>query len=140
MKPLIIKNKGKEILDTNYFDSELNINDKFYVSINAGAFRLLVPDKHVNEIKRELELAKEITITRKMFHKGNGIQGFEILIDDNSDYPFYLQLSENAFDRKPSSFNENKSFVFSAWYREKNEIKKMFESQCFYKRIHAKKW
>lgn len=134
MKIIIIKNDGKEIKSTNYFDSELNKHGKYYVSLNAGAFRLLIPDQYVNEIKQELRLAKKIVITRKALQIGGGLQGFEILLDDESDDPYTLQFSENSFDRLPEKTDENKYFAFSAWIRENKKVIKIYENKCYYTR------
>ncbi len=133
MNTIIIKNDGKEIISTNYFDSKLNKRGKYYISLNAGAFRLLIPDVYVDEIKRELKLAKRIVITRKALQIDAEVQGFEILLDDKSEDPYIFQFSENSFDRIPEKNDENKTFFFSAWIREDNKILKIYESKCFYK-------
>jgi len=122
---LRIENNGKEIIDTNYWESELNRGNKYIVSINSGAFRLLVPDAFLGEMKKELPLAKRIIITRKENY-------FDILLDDGSKYPYSFQFSYNSFDRLPSKGDSGKEFIFSAWTHAKGRPHKFFEKSCHY--------
>ena len=64
MQPLIIiKNQGQAIVETNYFDSAHAQAGALYLSWNARAARLLVPDNQ-KQILRELRDAREVLISR----------------------------------------------------------------------------
>lgn len=91
---ITIKNDGKEIIETDYFDSELNQAGKFFLSINAGAFRLLVPDVFSETIKKELQLTEYIEISKDAFFTN-------ILFEDHSDNPYQIQMTNNSLDRIP---------------------------------------
>lgn len=122
---LFIKNNGKEIIETNYFDSNLNAGGKFFVSLNAGAVRLLVPDVLLQEIRRELMIAEKFEMSRKPFPELGLNDALEILFEDFSDAPYVLKLSPNSFDRLPAQGDYGRTFDFSAWT---DGPKKIFES------------
>jgi hypothetical protein len=46
---LVIENNGPEILSSNFWDSETS---NFFLSVNAGAARLLIPDSRIDEIRK----------------------------------------------------------------------------------------
>lgn len=127
--PIIqITNNKTEIINTNYFESLLNKHGKFYVSINAGAFRLLIPDVYLNTMEKELPLAQKMVITRDSTM-------FNILFEDYSETPYQIQLSSNSFDRLPSQQDKGRDFIFSAWTKKGGKIKKIFETICEYHSI-----
>lgn len=123
---IIIDNDKQEIKKTNYLATDYNRGGFFYLFLNARAFRLLVPDAHVEEITRESALAKSITITRepsRMF----------ILFDDDSDTPFSIDLDLKQMDILPVMTDSGRECLFTAWARGPNEtMKKIFEMKCKY--------
>jgi hypothetical protein len=44
------ENNGPEIVTTDYWGSPLEKRGFYHLSINAGAFRLLVPDSELGEV------------------------------------------------------------------------------------------
>ena len=96
---IIVENNQQVIVRTDYWSSEYAKKGLYYVSINAGAWRLLMPDtRHLNEIKT----AKEVVISRGL-DATRGREAVEFLFDDHSQYPFQLTLDLQAMDRIPSS-------------------------------------
>lgn len=92
-----IANNGTRIASTNYWGSSLEAAGIFYVSVNAGAIRLLVPrgsESAVNEMKT----AKEVVFSRGMDSRNNR-DSLEILFDDHSDNPFAIFSPIDACDR-----------------------------------------
>ncbi len=57
-----IDNKGQDIVSTNYFESEHASKGKVYMSVNAGAFRLLLPDSQM-QLLEEMATGKEVIIS-----------------------------------------------------------------------------
>jgi hypothetical protein len=47
---IYVNNKEQQIIETNYFESEYARIGAMFISINAGAFRLLVPPIHESMI------------------------------------------------------------------------------------------
>lgn len=108
MNAITIHNKGKDIVATDYFGSALDKAGKFYVSLNAGAFRLLVPAVHAKEIRLELFKAKSILIEQAG-------EVASIVFDDGSADPYTIQTTMNAFDRRPAATDSGKACEFTAW-------------------------
>jgi hypothetical protein len=128
---ITFENDEKEIIATNYYQTELNTHNKFYVSLNAGAFRLLIPETLTEKIIYELNLSKKILIFRKKL--SFGLIGFQILLDDGSSNPFIFEFTENSFDRLPIREDSGRKFTFLAYGKKKETIQKVYKSFCYYK-------
>jgi len=123
---LFIKNDGKEIVETNYFSMPQSKAGKFFVSLNAGAFRLLVPDQHTAVLKRELALAASVRIV----HRG---EVASIILDDGTPDPYTIETTMNAFDRRPAAMDSGKQFTFTAWVDAgDSKVAKVAELPCMY--------
>jgi hypothetical protein len=95
---ILIKNKGQALISTNYWDSEAATEGAFYLSWNAGAARLLVPDSQKPLIK-EMKGAREVIISRGPWRDQGLLDALELLWEDGSDEPFCLFLSPQQTDR-----------------------------------------
>lgn len=125
-----IENNGREITQTNYFQTENALNGYFYLSVNRGAFRLLVPRSQETAVP-EFQTAKEIIISRGNFQ---GRDALEILFDDETDNPFSIHIVSAQIDRMPAANDAGWSYTFSAWTSVGGEnVKKIFEQDCFYR-------
>jgi hypothetical protein len=122
---LQINNSGQDITSTNYFDSEYNTNGKFLVSLNAGAFRLLVPDAVAGEICSELASVDHVEIEQRG-------ETCSIVLDDGSANPYTIQTTMNAFTPRPAASDSGREFVFSAWI---SPLEKIAELACVYSRF-----
>jgi hypothetical protein len=128
---MIIENEGPEIIRTNFWQTEMAKKGGFFLSANAGAFRLLVPSSFVAEIE-EFETAKDIILTRGFWPESRG-DAMEILFDDGTDNPYSLHLSQSQLDRWPSSTDIGRTFEFSAWTNHGGEPFCAFRSKCLYR-------
>ncbi len=81
---LAVENDGQEIRATNYFESEYARRGAFYLSVNAGAFRLLVPPAHESAIE-EFRTAKEVVVSRGAWPAQRRKDALEILFDDTTE-------------------------------------------------------
>ncbi len=106
---LIITNNGAEIASTNYWLSEHAEKGLCYLSWNAGAGRLLLPDK-ASTILTDVNSADHVVITRGILR---GKDSYEIMFDDGSDEPFALFIDVQQSDRLPSE--DRFSFTFTIW-------------------------
>jgi len=129
---LMIENDGQLIKKTNYFESELARAGKFFLSMNAGAFRLLIPESLENAIKNEIKLAKSFIIVRGPWHQMHIKDALELIFDDKSDEPFSLQLTEKSLDRWPNAGDEGKEFVLTIWVK---GLKTILNTRIKYKRV-----
>lgn len=109
---LRIDNVGPLIVDTNYWDSDLNEWGKLYCSVNGGAIRVLLPDSHVDSVTEMLALEniRHVQITRTH----TPIDGYALLLEDDTDFPFVWQLSSKAFGPQPQP---GANFRVSFWAR-----------------------
>ena len=48
---LKVENDGPRIVSTNFFETDQAKAGKFFVSVNAGTLRLLIPDAHAASIR-----------------------------------------------------------------------------------------
>jgi hypothetical protein len=124
---LITSNAGQDITETNYFSLPHNKAGKLLISLNAGAFRLLIPDPLVAELRSELAKVSWIRI------KQSG-EVATITLDDGSKDPYVISTSMSAFDRRPASSDSGKDFVFTAWTSDGRGVVKIFQSPCSYTR------
>ncbi len=93
-----IINKGQALVSTNYWMSEHARAGYCYLTWNAGAARLLVPDA-VKHVLREMKGANEVLISRGPWLDHGGREAIELLWEDGSDEPFCLHLVAEQCDR-----------------------------------------
>lgn len=113
---LKIINAGPELASTNYWDSEYADAGLFYLSWNAGAGRLLVPDSRLAELQ-EMQTAQVVIVSRGPWPERKKAEGIELLFEDNSDSPYCLHLSIEQTDRLLPDLNQGGGFEIVAWTR-----------------------
>ncbi len=113
---LTILNKGQAIESTNYWDTEQAHAGYCYLSWNAGAGRLLVPDALKPAI-REMRIAKYVIVSRGPWHEHGGRDALELLFEDSSDSPYCLHLVAEQTDRLLPEENQGGGFVVTVWTR-----------------------
>ena len=115
-----IENDGPLVIKTNFFDSEHAKDGDFFVSVNSGAFRLLVPDSRIGEMN-EMNTAKKIVISEgPCWPDGKGgrpRKALEILFDDCTDTPYSMWVTAEQVDKMPPAADHCKQVTFSAWGR-----------------------
>jgi hypothetical protein len=113
---LRIDNDGPRILATNHWGSAVERAGKFSVSLNAGAFRLLVPASH-EHIVSEMATGVGVAVRRGPWRALRLADAFEILFDDGTPDPFVLPLTPESFGRLPAPGDVAGRLVFSVWTR-----------------------
>jgi hypothetical protein len=113
---LVIENQGQTIARTNYWDSEGARHGVLYLSWNAGAGRLLVPDNQTH-ILRELKGASEVIVSRGTWREQGNRDALELLWEDGSDSPFAIQLLAVQTDRLIPESHQGGGFVITVWTR-----------------------
>ena len=93
---IIITNDGQSISSTNYWDTEHAEHGLFFMSGNAGAWRLLVPDMH-KPVLADMATAKVVEIELGV---EQGYRVARIWFDDRTPTPFMLLMSTEAMDRR----------------------------------------
>lgn len=114
-----IVNNESEIVSTNYWQTENAQRGLFYLSINAGAFRLLVPDIQ-EAVIAEMATAKEVIVSRGPWPSQNKHDALEFLFEDFTDTPFVLQILPEQADRLPLDSDRDRQgqpprWKFTVW-------------------------
>lgn len=91
---LVTKNKEQEIESSNYWSSEYARHGIVYFSVNAGAVRVLLPERVDPELLKALKKAQYAIVSRD-----NAGTGYEVLLEDMSSYPYVILSPVQAWDR-----------------------------------------
>lgn len=113
---LTIANRGQTITSTNYFDSSAAADGLFFLSWNAGAGRLLVPDSQ-RHILKETKSAKYVIVSNGPWIEMGAIPAYELLFEDHSDAPFVLYLPHTSSDRSLPASDKADGFYITIWTR-----------------------
>lgn len=113
---LTIENQGQAIKSTNYWDSNHAKSGYCYLTWNAGAGRLLVPDNQKFMLP-EMRGAKYIIVSRGPWDAQGGRDALELLFEDGSDAPFCIHLVAEQTDRMLPEDNQGGGFVITIWTR-----------------------
>lgn len=113
---ITIENRGQAIAQTNYWQTEHAQRGLFYLTWNAGAGRLLVPDSQKG-ILRELRQAREVLVSHAPWKDQGHRDALELLWEDDSDSPFAIHLVAEQTDRLIPDTEQGGGFVITAWTR-----------------------
>jgi hypothetical protein len=111
---LRIDNHGPLITGANYWDMDFAREGKFFLSTNAGAFRLLIPPSQEAAIQ-DMRTAAEVIVSRGPWPEGQQADALEVLFDDGSADPLALWLDLRSVDRVPADSDAGRELIFSAW-------------------------
>lgn len=134
------RNHGPLVASSTYWGSEEEREGKYYLTPNAGVFRLLVPRGRSAQVA-EIRTAKEVVISiGAVTHPGQlglplGKQMSEILFDDRTDDPFVLNLSfPEQWERQPLEADFSLFFEFTAWEDRRGTPHKIISRPCYLRR------
>jgi hypothetical protein len=130
----VVENHGPLIVSSNYWDLPAARAGKILVSLNAGAFRLLIPPSAEPSIP-DMQTAKECLVTRGPWPEARLPDAFEILFDDRTSNPFALHLAPESFDRVPEDGDIAIPWVLTAWTGgRRGKPRMVLERPCWYRR------
>jgi hypothetical protein len=109
-----IVNHGPLVRETNYWTSPLAEAGKVFVSVNAGAIRVLLPPQHY-ALLADMRAAKECVLSRGPWPETGIREAVELMWDDGSRSPFALHLTREAFDMLPGRPEPGREWVCSVW-------------------------
>ena len=89
--------EGPRLIGCNYWGTDRERSGFFMVSVNGGAFRLIVPDSQASCIA-DIRTGRQAVVTHG-FHPVLGKTAYEFMFDDESNAPFCLWLEPGQFDR-----------------------------------------
>jgi hypothetical protein len=105
--PLVIRNDGADIVETNYWTTRAGRNDFCYLSGNAGALRLLVPQNLSDRYLPEMRTGKSVSIETSIASPAC----IDVVFDDGSKTPFYIALDRSQTDRVSGGARRNVPFT-----------------------------
>lgn len=102
---------GKEIEETNFWQSQAHAAGLFQLVANANIFHLLIPETHCSAVP-EIQTGQRVKVEH-VAHK----QGAEVWVtfDDETAAPFEIRLDSTQALRLPGAFVGTKRYGFAAW-------------------------
>lgn len=113
-QPFTLGNDGQDVASTNYWDHPNARAGFCFLSWNAGAARLLVPDALVGAVK-DMAAATEVIVSRGQWQ---GRDALELLFEDHSEAPYALHLVQEQSDRMIPDSDQGSGFVVTIWTRD----------------------
>lgn len=117
---ITISNCGKNIVATDFFNKK---STSFLVSVNNGAFRILLP-KNLEYVIPEMKTGKYAIVSINS-------EWIEILFEDLSDSPFALHSTKSAIIM-PLNENRLSNLTLSVWIE---PCQKVFEIPCKLRKV-----
>lgn len=111
---LTITNDGPRIASTSYWQTEHALRGALYLSINAGAFRVLVPPALEDQIP-DMATATTVVISRGPWPDQQRDDAIELLFDDGSSSPYALHLAVAQVDRLPLNADAGQAWTCTVW-------------------------
>ncbi|EOV9687702.1 hypothetical protein ACN5L4_003688 [Cronobacter turicensis] len=108
-----VVNEGQAIKHTDYWQSEQARAGYLFLSWNAGAARLLVPDA-AKPLMKEMRGAQYVIISKGEL---DGRAALELLFEDGSDAPFVVHMLLDQSDRLLPEAEQGGNFVVTVWTR-----------------------
>jgi hypothetical protein len=136
-----IDNHGPLITATNYWTSELASAGKLFVSINAGAIRILLPaNQEWYGALTDMRSAPECVLSRGPWLAQGVAEAIEIMWDDLSDNPYALHLTPASFDLLPAEPAPGREWVLTVWIKKDASPHKALERRCHWRRVPKIPW
>ena len=111
-----IENAGQRIISTDYWDSPQAKAGYLFLSWNAGAARVLLPDSQ-KAMLHDMRSAKSVIVSRGPWADQGNREALELLFEDNSDSPFCVHLVSEQCDRLIPETDQGSGFVVAVWTR-----------------------
>ena len=138
---LQITNDGPLIKATNFWQSEAAARGALYISVNAGAFRLLVPSIHQGIIADMRQGAKHVVISMLAHSKWQDRAAcVEFMVEDGTPNPWSCHLSPPQIDRAPGPESVGKEWTASVWDWKQGKPHKCMERPAYFQIVPTLPW
>jgi hypothetical protein len=111
---LTITNNGPEIASTNFWETPHAHAGKVFLSLNAGCFRLLLPEDLEDQLA-EMRTARNVVISRGPWPGGGKADAIEVLFDDGTDSPLAIHIGTEQVDQLPLDSDAGKPCKFAVY-------------------------
>jgi hypothetical protein len=129
-----VTNHGPLITSTNYWESDLAAAGKVFVSINAGAIRVLLPRQRWGDVT-DMRRARYCVLSRGPWPAERKSEAIEIMWEDDSDSPYALRLTPESFDMLPGEPEPGREWICSVWIEQDGNPHKSLERICLWRRV-----
>lgn len=96
-----IANDGPLLKSTSYWQSAYARRGAVFLSMNAGAWRILVPPALAASALPEMRTGKEVIFSRGPWEAMGRAEAIEVMFEDGSDTPYALHVGQEQWDRLP---------------------------------------
>ena len=128
------RNHGQLILASSYWGSEHELAGKLFVSVNAGAVRVLIP-RALRGIIEECRASRYAILSRGPWPEMSLPDAVEILFEDGSQSPYALTFAPESFDLLPGEPDSGREWVVALWDSKKGRPHKALERLCHWRRV-----
>jgi len=139
MSTIVTDNRGKLIVSSTYWGSEYEKAGKVFVSVNAGAIRVMVPTT-MHKAVDDWRAAKYAILSRGPWPEQSLPEAVEILWEDGSDNPYALHLPRESFDHLPSEPPAGRDWLITVWQLKEGKPHKALERTCYWRRVERLPW
>ena len=130
---LTVENNGQEITRTNYWNSKNALSGGFrYLSCNAGAARLLVPDSQIAVVD-EMRASKHVILSRGPWVPEDGCDATEILFEEDADNHFAVTVPAHQTDGSLLENHQGGGIVCVVWTR----AGKQLQLHAYYREVES---
>jgi hypothetical protein len=136
---ITVENHGPLILRSNYWTSELAAAGKLFVSVNAGAIRILLPPQIYGDLA-DMRSATECVLSRGPWPAERQREAVEIMWDDGSPNPYALHLAPASFDLLPAEPDAGREWLLTVWTAKDGKPHKSLERKCHWRRVPRIPW
>jgi hypothetical protein len=131
---ITVENDGAVILRSNYWTSDLAEAGKVFVSVNAGAIRVLLPRDRWGDLYA-MRSSNYCVLSRGPWPAEGKPEAIEIMWDDKSDAPYCLTLSPESFDMLPAAPAIGRRWICSVWVEQNSTPHKSLERICHWRHV-----
>lgn len=119
---LTIVNSGQSTIESNFWDSDCARRGLFYLSWNACAAHLLVPDNQQNELC-EMRGASMVLLSQGISPIGGDCEMQELKFENDSHTAYCLRLGTRQTNRQRPSIAQGGYFNLAVWTRGGLEVR-----------------
>lgn len=139
MPPITTHNHGPLIVSSTYWGSEVERRGLIWISINAGAIRVLVPRTHRNLIS-EIRGCTYVVCSRGPWPATGKADAMELLFDDGTQEPVSLHVGPESVDVFPGEPEPGRQWICTVWDLKKGRPHKAVERPCYWRRVPQLPW
>lgn len=138
---LLIVNDERLITETNFWETEPANKGFFYLSLNAGTARLLIPNSMKGHIADMKKGSKYVVLSFLQKAKWQPWQPVvEWMVEDGSQSPWNCHLSLNQLDRFPLEDDVGKEKKAAVWECKNGKPHLSFELPCYVQIVPEIPW